>query len=78
MGYPLITLVAGSLCKLIEIWENPKNFPLDQLNNHVDAIKIMLNQDIKSKDHPMGRKLTEGLLNVVYDYVDEIEAKQKK
>ena len=77
MGYPLITLVAASLCKLIEVWDNPKTFPLDQLNNHVDAIKVMLSQDIKAKDHPLGKKLTESLLNVVYDYADEISAKNK-
>ena len=76
MGYPLITLVSASLCKLINVWENPKTFPLDQLNNHVDAIKVLLSQNIKSKDHPIGKKLTDSLINVVYDFADEIEAKK--
>ncbi len=78
MGFPLITLVSASLCKLIEVWENPKKFPLDQLNSHVDTIKIMLAQDIRSKDHKLGKKLTDSLINVVYDYADSVEAAKNK
>lgn len=76
MGFPLITLVSASLCKLIEVWENPETFPLDQLNNHVDAIKVMLSQDIRAANHPVGKKLTDALINTVYDYSDEITAKK--
>lgn len=78
MGFPLITLAAASLCKLIEVWDNPATFPLDQLNSHVDAIKVMLAQDIRAKDHPLGKKLTDKLINTVYDYADEVEAKKKQ
>ncbi|MBL1421186.1 MAG: hypothetical protein COC24_011820 [Alphaproteobacteria bacterium] len=77
MGFPLITLVSASLCKLIEVWENVETFPLDLLNNHVDSIKVMLAQDIKEKDHPIGKKLTDKLINTVFDFADEIEAKKK-
>lgn len=76
MGFPLITLVSASLCKLIEVWDKPETFPLDQLNNHVDAIKVMLAHDIKTKDHPLGKKLTDKLINTVFDYADEVEAKK--
>ncbi len=77
MGFPLITLVSASFCKLIEVWETPETFPLDQLNNHVDAIKVMLNNDIKDKNHPLGKKLTDSLINVVFDYSDEVDAKKR-
>lgn len=77
MGFPLITLVSASLCKLIEIWEKPETFPLDQLNNHVDAIKVMLAHDIREKNHPMGKKLTDKLINTVFDYSDELDAKKR-
>lgn len=77
MGFPLITLVAASLCKLIEIWEKPETFPLDQLNNHVDAIKVMLAHDIRERNHPMGKKLTDKLINTVFDYSDELDAKKR-
>lgn len=76
MGFPLITLAAASLCKLIEVWERPETFPLDQLNNHVDAIKVMLANDIRSKDHPVGKKLTDKLINTVFDYADEMAVKK--
>lgn len=77
MGFPLITLVSASLCKLIEVWENVETFPLDLLNNHVDAIKVMLAQDIRAKDHPVGKKLTDKLINTVFDFADEIKAKKE-
>lgn len=77
MGFPLITLVSASLCKLIEVWENPESFPLDQLNAHVDSIKIMLAQDIRSADHPLGKKLTDKLINTVFDYADEVAEKKR-
>lgn len=77
MGFPLITLVSASLCKLIEVWNNVETFPLDLLNNHVDSIKVMLAQDIKEKDHPIGKKLTDKLINTVFDFADEIAAKKK-
>lgn len=77
MGFPLITLVAASLCKLIEVWENPESFPLDQLNAHVDSIKVMLAQDIRAADHPVGKKLTDKLINTVFDYADEVANKKR-
>lgn len=78
MGFPLITLVSASLCKLIEVWENSETFPLDQLNNHVDAIKVMLANDIRAKDHPVGKKLTDKLINTVFDFADELAAKKQE
>lgn len=77
MGFPLITLAAASLCKLIEVWEKPETFPLDQLNSHVDAIKVMLANDIRDKEHPIGKKLTDKLINTVFDYVDEVAEKKR-
>ena len=76
MGFPLITLAAASLCKWIEVWERPETIPLDQLNNHVDAIKVMLAVDIRANDHPLGKKLTDKLINTVFDYADEVAAKK--
>jgi chemotaxis protein histidine kinase CheA len=57
--YPLVTRLAGSLCKLLD---NEATRALAQktpslVEAHIDAIKAAVRDQIKSDDHPVGRIL---------------------
>lgn len=57
--YPLATLIAGSLCKLIETSagrERARTRPAI-VEAHVDAIRAAYSAQIKTNDHPVGREL---------------------
>lgn len=57
--YPLATLIAGSLCKLVETAEGraaAKRRPAI-VEAHVDAIRAAYSAQIKTGDHPVGREL---------------------
>jgi hypothetical protein len=62
-GYPLVTRMAGSLCKLIDNAE-VRAVATGQGNlveAHVDAIKAVVRQKIKTDEHPVGKVLADEL-----------------
>jgi hypothetical protein len=59
--YPLVTRLAGSLCRLIDDPTKRMAAPLALLDAHVDAIKAVVRDQIQTDDHPTGRVLAETL-----------------
>jgi hypothetical protein len=59
--YPIVTRIAGSLCKLIEEPEHRMTAPMNLIDGHVDAVKACVRDGIKTDDHPMGKTLVEAL-----------------
>lgn len=59
--YPLVTRLAGSLCKMIDDPTKRMAAPLALVDAHVDAIKAVVRDEIKTDDHPTGRVLAETL-----------------
>jgi len=59
--YPLVTRIAGSLCKMLDDPERRMTAPLVILDAHIDAIRAVVRDQIKSDDHPTGRVLAETL-----------------
>ncbi len=59
--FPLVTRIAGSLCKLIDNPATRANAPLPLVDAHIDAIKAAVRDDIKTDEHPVGRALAEEL-----------------
>ncbi len=55
-GYPLVGRVANSLCKLTTD-EIQINAPMSLLRAHIDTVRVMVGQNIRSADHPVGRTL---------------------
>ena len=53
-GFPLITRIAGLLCRLIDA--------------HIDAIKAAARDDIKNEDHPIGKILVQELEGRVKEF----------
>jgi Hpt domain. len=60
-GFPLITRVAGLLCRLIDDRAKRVNAPMALIDAHIDAIKAAVRDDIKDLDHPIGKALVQEL-----------------
>ena len=58
---PLITRIAGSLCKLIDDKEKRLDAPIILIDAHIDAIRAAMRDDIRNDQHPVGKVLVEEL-----------------
>ena len=59
--FPLITRIAGSLCKLIDDKEKRLDAPIILIDAHIDAIRAAMRDDIRNDQHPVGKVLVEEL-----------------
>ena len=59
--YPLVTRLAGSLCRLMDDGEKRMQAPLAILDAHIDAIRAVVRDEIQTDEHPVGRDLAETL-----------------
>ncbi len=69
-GYPLITRIAGSLCKMMDDEAKRAAAPRLLVDAHLDAIRAVVRDQIKSEDHPMGKILAVTLEDRVKDLLD--------
>ncbi len=59
--YPLVTRMAGSLCKMLDDPAKRMTAPMVVLDAHIDAIRAVVRDGIQTDDHPTGRILAETL-----------------
>lgn len=59
--FPLVTRLAASLCKLIDDPATRMDAPMFLVDAHIDGIKAAVRGDIRTDQHPVGRKLAEEL-----------------
>lgn len=59
--YPLVTRIAGSLCKMLDDPTRRMTAPAVILDAHIDAIRAVVRDEIKTDEHPTGRVLAETL-----------------
>lgn len=59
--YPLVTRMAGSLCKMMDDPAKRMAAPMVLLDAHIDAIKAVVRDKIQTADHPTGKMLVETL-----------------
>ena len=59
--YPLVTRLAGSLCKLLDDPARRMSAPPVLLDAHIDAIRAVVRDQFQTDDHPTGRTLAETL-----------------
>lgn len=59
--YPLVTRLAGSLCKLLDDPTRRTEAPVPLLDAHIDAIRAVVRDEIQTDEHPTGRTLAEAL-----------------
>lgn len=59
--YPLVTRIAGSLCKLIDDPVKRADAPMFLVDAHIDAIKAAVKGGIQTDTHPTGQQLVQEL-----------------
>lgn len=59
--YPLVTRIAGSLCKMIDDPAKRMTAPMVLIDAHIDAIKAAVKHRIQTDTHPTGKVLVEEL-----------------
>jgi chemotaxis protein histidine kinase CheA len=64
-GYPIAGLIAGSLCRLMDEITEPQALPLLIVDQHVDAIRAIVRQDVKGEEDETGRALAQRLDELV-------------
>ena len=67
-GFPLITRIAGLLCRLIDDKTKRLSAPMSLIDAHIDAIKAAARDDIQTEDHPVGRILVQELEGRVKEF----------
>ena len=72
-GYPLITRIAGSLCKMLDDEDKRMSAPRLLVDAHLDAIRAVVRDQIKEENHPMGRILAETLETRVKEHLDKLD-----
>ena len=66
--YPLVTRIAGSLCRMLDDPAARLTAPLPILDAHIDAIRAVVRDGIKTDENPTGRVLAEALEAQVADH----------
>lgn len=69
-GFPLVTRVAASLCKLTDKAETRLMAPLYLIDAHIHAVKAIVRDQIRDEDHPVGVALATELENKVAAELD--------
>ena len=67
--YPLVTRLAGSLCKMMDDPAKRGTAPRTLIDAHIDAIKAVVRDQIQTDEHPTGRILAETLEAGVADHL---------
>ncbi|MGH7026748.1 Hpt domain-containing protein [Brevundimonas sp.] len=67
--YPLVTRIAGSLCRLMDDADKRMQAPAAILDAHIDAIRAVVRDEIQTDDHPTGRILAETLEGRVAEHL---------
>ena len=74
-GYPIAGLIAGSLCRLMDEIDDPARLPLVVVDQHVDAIRAIVRQDVKGEDDETALAIAHQLAEVVVKAVAEASAR---
>lgn len=70
--YPIVTRIAGSLCKMTDDEEKRMKAPLFLIDAHIDAIRAAVRDKIKDETHPVGAALAQELEGQVRDHLDSL------
>ncbi len=73
--YPLATLIAGSLCRLVETpaaRARAQTRP-DIVEAHIDAIRAAVSAGVKTREHPVGKELLAALEKKVAEMTAGLE-----
>ncbi|MFT3996861.1 MAG: Hpt domain-containing protein [Asticcacaulis sp.] len=72
-GYPLITRVAGSICKMLDDDDVRMKSPRVLIDAHVHAIRAIVRGKIKADNHPVGVALASELEARVAEHLEKLK-----
>ena len=55
--FPIVTRAAASLCRVVDSAQARAAAPISLVDSHINAIKAMIRDGIKSDDHPIGQAM---------------------
>ena len=64
LGFPLVSDIAGSLCRLIEETRDPRRIPLALIDQHVDAVRAIIREHGRARAETIATELTRTLREV--------------
>ncbi len=67
--FPLVTRIAGSLCKLLGDGDGRVNTPMALVDGHIQAIRAAVRDNIRDSDNPIGAALAGELERQTADYL---------
>ncbi len=67
LGYPMISMLCSCLCRLLDAVPDKLQVPMTLIDNHVDAVQIVMRDQLKSADDPTTIAVIERLNEVVTD-----------
>ena len=71
-GFPLISRIAGSLCKMLDEPEKRAQAPRMLVDAHLDAIRAIVRDQTKDEGHPVGKIQSETLEARVTEHLGKI------
>jgi len=63
-GYDLMTAIGNELCRLIEKTEIPSDNEIEAVKLHIDALKLVIGEDMKGSGGKEGEQMLAGLQKV--------------
>ena len=68
-GFPLVTPVADSLCRLIEHTPDMKRLPMELIDQHVDAVRAITHRNTRGDSDKNATELAEKLRTVTEEFL---------
>ena len=68
-GFPLVTPVADSLCRLIEHTPEMKRIPMELIDQHVDAVRAITHKNTRGDSEANAAKLAAKLRHVTEEFL---------
>lgn len=72
LGFPLAERLATSLCRLLRHTPDPARIPLALIDHHVDGIRAIVREDVRSAHNPYGLELSERLSIMAEMFLAEV------
>ena len=69
LGYPFADEICASLCRLLDKTADKSRLPRTLVNQHVDAVRALVNERAKGTDNPKASILAKRLRDVTNDFV---------
>jgi len=69
LGFPQVSTVAESLCRLIERVRDPERLPRELIDKHVDAVRAILREQVRPRAEEIATQLSRRLREVSDDFL---------